>query len=125
MLQIFAIFETHWFWNGVSGFGDFGMKLFCLVLQGTRDSVVVIATWLAGRPWQLRNRGSFPGRGNIFLYSPTGPDRLKGPFIQLVLEVLLPVLWRMKLINHLPIIPRLRMSGVVSSFSSSFSHMSK
>ena len=121
MLQISAIFETHWFWNGVSGFGDFGVKLFCLILQGTRYSVVVIVTRLAGSPWQLRNRGSFPGRGNIFLYSPTGLNRLKGPFIQLVLEVLLPGLGRMKLITHLQIIPRLRMSGAVFPFS----HMSK
>ena len=45
------------------------MNLFCLVLQGTRDSVVVIVTRLAGSPWQLRNRGSFPGRCNISLPS--------------------------------------------------------
>jgi hypothetical protein len=45
------------------------MNLFCLVLQGTRDSVVVIVTRLAGRPWQLRNRGSFTGRGNMSLFS--------------------------------------------------------
>lgn len=37
----------------------FGMILFRLVFQGSRDSVAVIVTRLAGRPWQLRNRGSF------------------------------------------------------------------
>jgi hypothetical protein len=35
------------------------MILFRLVFQGSRDSVAVIVTRLAGRPWQLRNRGSF------------------------------------------------------------------
>jgi len=99
--RFFAIFETRWFWNRVSGVGYFGMILFCLVLQGTRDSVVVIVTRLEGRPWQLRNRGSFPGVGNVFLYSPMGLDRLKGPFIQLVLEVRFPGVKCMKLITHL------------------------
>jgi hypothetical protein len=74
---------------------------FVWFLQGTRDSVVVTVTRLAGRPWQLRNRGSFPGRGNVFLYSPTGLDRLKGPFIELVLEVRLPGVGHTNLITHL------------------------
>lgn len=52
--------------EGVSGFGDFGIKLFCLVIQGTRDSVVVIVTRLAGRPWRLRNCGSFTRRDSKF-----------------------------------------------------------
>jgi len=99
--RFFAIFETRWFWNRVSGVGDFGMILFCLVLLGTRYSVVVIVIRLEGRPWQLRDRGSFPGIGNVFLYSPMGLDRLKGPFIELVLEVHLPGVGRMKLITHL------------------------
>jgi hypothetical protein len=34
------------------------MKLFCLILQGSRDSLAVIVNRPAGRPWQLRNRGS-------------------------------------------------------------------
>ena len=41
------------------------MKLFCLVLKGRRDSVVVIVTRPAGSLWQLRNRGSVPGRDSI------------------------------------------------------------
>jgi hypothetical protein len=93
------------------------MKLLCLVLQGSRYSVVVIVNRPAGRPWQLRNRGSVPGTGNILLYSRTRLDRLKGPFIQLVSEVLFPGLERMKLITHLHMVPRLRMSVAVFQFS--------
>jgi hypothetical protein len=101
--------------------GIWGWNYFVLFCRGARDSVVVVVTRLAGRLWKLRNHGSFPGIGNIFLYSSTGLDRLKVPFIQLVLEVLLPGLGRMKLITHLHIVPRLRLNGAVSPFY----HMSK
>jgi hypothetical protein len=115
------IFETPWFWNRGFGFVDFGMKLFCLALQESCDSLVVVVPRQPSKPWQPKNHGSFHGRGKIFQSSPKRADRLYVRFIQWILEVFPPGLRRVKLITHLHLVPRLRMSGSITPLS----HLSK